>query len=274
MKNIHKVYRKWLFPKIRNTRGAVRFLNFIEDRLASSLPQVSEEEAESIFCEDWDNLIILDGCRHDIYQEFSRSADFRISLGSNSSEYIKRTFSDRDAKNIVYITANPFFDEAEFESLTGKKPEETFHTVYKTYETDWDFKEGTVLAKNVSRDALNAEKLFPDKKKIIHFMQPHYPFIGSHITKAGIRPDLDHEKEGSSAWEEAMKGNYEKEDLLNAYRLNLEYVLKEVEKLRADLSGKTIITADHGNFIGENNLYGHPPNNNAEAVRKVPWDVF
>gem|GEM_PF-6048099 len=33
------------------------------------------------------------------------------------------------------------------------------------------------------------------------------------------------------------------------------------------------MTSDHGNYTGENGIYGHPEGHSAEAVRKVPWDV-
>jgi glucan phosphoethanolaminetransferase (alkaline phosphatase superfamily) len=32
-----------------------------------------------------------------------------------------------------------------------------------------------------------------------------------------------------------------------------------------------LITADHGELLGENGLYGHPADSDAEKLRKVPW---
>jgi len=51
----------------------------------------------------------------------------------------------------------------------------------------------------------------------------------------------------------------------NAYRENLELVLNYVKQLVAEIpSGKIIITADHGEWLGEDGRYGH-------ALMEVPW---
>lgn len=61
---------------------------------------------------------------------------------------------------------------------------------------------------------------------------------------------------------------------MKAYEKNLEQVLEHVEELSNILEGKTVVTADHGDLLGENGLYGHPGNSNLKVLRKVPWDVI
>lgn len=273
LSKIFQFYCDKLYRKYHNRRGIWRGRQILRNILSFKLPQAQHKE--SIFEEEWDNLIILDACRYDVYQEIKADVDSRTSLGSKTSEFVKKTFSEGELSNIVYITGNPHFNRETFLELTGREVEETFHDVFHTYQTDWDNEENTVLPEKIVRDMETARKLFPDKKIIGHFMQPHYPFIGSNLTKEGIRPDLDSEKEGFNIWERAEMGDYDSEELREAYKNNLEIALDEVENLVEKLKGKTIITSDHGNLIGEEGIYGHPQlYSNPESLYKVPWDVY
>lgn len=53
---------------------------------------------------------------------------------------------------------------------------------------------------------------------------------------------------------------------------NLRYVMDEVAHLVNDLEDKEVIlTADHGESLGEGFIMGHPPGVRHSAVRDVPW---
>ena len=61
----------------------------------------------------------------------------------------------------------------------------------------------------------------------------------------------------------------------NAYKENLEVVLESVAELLEHISGRILITADHGEYLGENGRYGHgfkvprrPP------IVEVPWLII
>jgi glucan phosphoethanolaminetransferase (alkaline phosphatase superfamily) len=62
-----------------------------------------------------------------------------------------------------------------------------------------------------------------------------------------------------------------REKILEGYKSNLARVMEFVDMLGEELNGKTIVTADHGELLGENDLYGHPGHSNLEILRKVPW---
>lgn len=261
-----KAYYKWLKGKRgfwRLKRELTRFV--MRDR-------IEDFDRDPVTELEWDNLIILDAARHDLYEEVNGETDSRITLGSQSTEYIEKTFSEGDFPDIVYITANPFFNEKKFKEITGRKPEDVFHEVFHTYMEDWNEEENTVMPESLVRDAKTAEKLFPDKRKIIHFMQPHYPFIESDLSNKGLNPDIEAER-GLSLWQKAELGEYDKDELWNAYRQNLEYVMPYAKELADALQGKTVITADHGNLVGEKGMYGHPRGLKVKELRKVPWDV-
>jgi len=56
-----------------------------------------------------------------------------------------------------------------------------------------------------------------------------------------------------SVWMELMTGNSEmsKQEVWEAYIENLHVVLPHVEDLMTSLEGKTVVSSDHGNMVGE-----------------------
>ncbi len=270
---IYTQYCRKIYRNYKHRRGTWRIKHTLTQLLDRSLESY-EKTPKSVFGEDWDNLFILDAARHDLYEEVEGDTEKRTTLAGQSTEYIEKNFSEGDFSDIVYVTANPFFSESQFKELTGREPEDVFHQVFHTYKTDWSTVHNTVMPESLMRDARTAKKLFPDKKIVVHFMQPHYPFVNSKFTDEGIRPDLDHEKEGFSIWELAETGKYDREEIWEAYKENLELVLPKAKELAEELGGKTVITADHGNLVGEKVLYGHPRGVKAKQVREVPWHVI
>jgi len=67
------------------------------------------------------------------------------------------------------------------------------------------------------------------------------------------------------------------EEIWDAYNENLHVVLSHIENLLEELEGKTIVTSDHGNMIGERGdpvpirEYGHPRWTYTEELVTVPW---
>ncbi|PSH02158.1 MAG: hypothetical protein BRC26_01975 [Nanohaloarchaea archaeon QH_8_44_6] len=274
---IHRFYKKKVFPKISHIQGTYRLGVKLSKVAQIGMKKVEESETEGIFeAGEWDNLIILDACRHDLYEEVEGETDFRYTLGSSSSDYMARNFSEGTYDDVVYISANPHIHESQFKNLTGRRPKDVFHTIFHTYQTDWDDNKGTVMPEDIIEDALTAEKLFPDKKKIIHFMQPHHPFLSHEydVKTEGFPSDVTAGDAPENVWTHAERGKISSEEIWKGYRKNLEVVLESVEELQKGLGGKTVVTADHGNFVGENGLYAHPEGSKAKVLKKVPWDVI
>lgn len=268
----YSFYNQRIFSHIKNLRGAHFIRRNLKKLALDNVRSIPGSEREGILKEEWDYLVILDACRHDLFQEVVEESDFRYSLGSNSADFIKENFSEGDWSDVVYVTANPHFHEAHFGELTDRRAEEVFHEVFHTYETDWDEEERTIMPEDVVRDAKTAASLFPDIKLIVHFMQPHYPFLESGLEESGIR--MVDGKDGETIWGRAEKGQVEDERIWAAYKKNLEIVMEKVRDLQSGLDGKTVITADHGNLVGERGLYGHPGELGLEPLLKVPWHVL
>ncbi len=179
-----KLYMKKIYPFVKNKRGAYRVSVFLENMAKPSFSFKGTETSIKDFRASWDNLIILDACRQDTFEKVTGLDGSRISRGSATKEFIKENFSSGDFSDTIYVTGNPHFDSGKFEQYTGRKPENVFHQIFNTYNTDWDDEAGVVLPSAIRRDVETARKLYPNKKIIAHFMQPHTPFIQSDVEQS------------------------------------------------------------------------------------------
>jgi hypothetical protein len=223
----------------------------------------------------WDNLIILDAARPEITKEYNPfdkcEVEERISPGSFSLQFIEEQFLGREMHDTIYITANPHVHDIQ---------DRVFYKVLNLLKTEWNPEHKTVMPNDVVKEAVRVYEEFPDKRIIIHFMQPHYPFLGetgdkitSGIPKSDISDDSYHHPWFDQMWH----GTYDREVLLTAYRENHEIALEHAAKLVNVLNGRTVITSDHANLIGERGglvpmrLYGHPRYFYHPDLVTVPW---
>lgn len=93
-----------------------------------------------------------------------------------------------------------------------------------------------------------------------------------------ISPDeiaaYDLDRSSLQAPEKIEREGITPEQLAKAYRDNLRVVLREVRRLIEYLNEPVIITADHGEFLGEDGKYMHPATLSVGAhalLREVPW---
>jgi len=228
-----------------------------------------------IFTEDWDILAILDGCRYDTFKRYADlpgELEKRESRGSMTVEFLRGNVAGRDLTDTVYVTANGQFYNY-FEELDA-----TFHHVENVWRHDsaWDDDHHTVLPETLTTYAQRAAKRFPDKRLLVHYVQPHYPFIDGPI-------DIDDafDPETPDFWNQVMFGDsdYDSATLRQAYRANLKRALPHVRELLDSLDGRTVITSDHGNMLGSRSFpvphreWGHPPKLWISVLTDVPWLV-
>ncbi|RKY40302.1 MAG: hypothetical protein DRP76_02245 [Candidatus Omnitrophota bacterium] len=210
--------------------------------------------------EDWDNLIILDACRYDTFREVNwikGILEKKVSRGSHTWMFLRENFLGKYFPDTVYLSSNPFILEVK---------ECFYKTVYIAPDEELE-RYGTVLPQTVYKEAKRISCLYPDKRLIIHFLQPHDPFIGETKFDRGKNP----------FYMFAM-GKITKDFLMKAYKDNLKEVLVYVEKLLEDLKGKTVVTSDHGESFGGKvkffpvRIYGHSGPRIRELI-EVPWLV-
>lgn len=236
--------------------------------------RVRGQEGVNVMQQDWDNLIILDGCRYDTFEDLSTiSGELTsvVSRGSSTPEFIHRTFrtSTERHDDTVYVSANPQFDR--------HSVQESFHTYIPAWESEWDDELNTVPPEALADKAAEVAEEFPEKRVVAHFIQPHYPFIGPtgqqirHRTVHGGGVVDDPSEVERSVWERLEDGDLSKEVVQKAYRENLELTLPHVRQLIEQLGGKTVLTSDHGNSFGRYGVYGHPSKYFLKDLVEVPW---
>lgn len=239
---------------------------------------------DDFMAEDWDILILLDACREDIYSEltpYNSQVGTRVSPGSASHEFIKHTFLNRTLHDTVYVTPNPYVS-----MLEGDE----FHAVHDCRDA-WDEDLETVPPETMADRCREVASKYPNKRLILHFMQPHIPYLGQ--TARAIRNAFDFggwnpdHHEGSetrvetrpSIWDLALEEKIEWAEVRTAYAETLDMALGAVSQLVTDLEGRVVISADHGDLLGERLLpfgpreWAHPEGFHVRPLRVVPWQV-
>lgn len=244
-----------------------------------------------LMAEDWDNCYVLDACRYDMFVElhpFEGDLDYRISQASSTMGFLEANFGEATHHDTVYVTANPMHAVDEWCDVDL---ETVFHAVVDVWKEEWDADLGTVPPERMATGVRDAAETFPNKRLLAHFVQPHHPFIGptgKSMTDRGIigrqkalHPSGDSDPaEARKIWERLRRGDVSKRRVWKAYKENLELTFPHIESLLEDVSGRTVITSDHGNLVGEflwpfpKREYGHPIGLAAPQLLKVPWLVI
>jgi len=217
--------------------------------------------------EDWDYLIILDACRYDVFRDVNTiqgTLTKRYSAGTSTSEWVKENFSG-PYYDVVYISANPFLSDYLFEKWLGRP--NPFFLFENVWMYGWDDELRAVHPREVNRVALRLLERYGDKRMIIHYLQPHYPYI-SEVTNRRIR-----EAEDLIELVNLLRsGKVDAEDLKKVYVENLKLVLKYVGELVEVLpQSKIVLSADHGECFGEYGIYSHPSQLYIKQLMEVPW---
>lgn len=227
--------------------------------------------------ESWDNMILLDACRFDMFEdlvadELPGTLEQRTSRGSATVEYLYGNFHGRSLDDTVYATANP---QLHYNSDNLKAE---FHAIENIWLSEgWDHDSGTVLPETVTRVAKETAERYPDKRLIVHYLQPHFPFLTRELGPG----EGKFNEENRHIWINMITGRIDvrPDEVVEAYYENLELLVPHLEELLDSLVGRTVITSDHGNALGERarpipvKLWGHPRRIYVPELVEVPWQV-
>ena len=248
-------------------------------------------QGESVLERDWDNLLLYDACRYD---EFLRVCPFptdaverRVTLGSRTSQFLRRTFDGRTCHDVVYVTAN-----AQTLRYDQERKDDPFHAIVSVVE-EWDEETQTVPPGAVYEAALRAEEEYPSKRLVVHFLQPHAPFLGPTAegsrertgrTVKGLDPgreytDIETQDIETTSYTDILRYDPELtvEDIRQAYRETLALATKYVVGLAGRLEGKTVVSSDHGELLGDRvhplgcRRWEHPGNVRSSELCTCPW---
>lgn len=254
---------------------------------------------ENIYESDWDLAIVLDACRVDALREVSDEYEFvdhvdrRLSVGSTSKEWMVNTFTPHyrsEIEKTVYTCGNAWnqqlFD-GDIDWGSWSSTEETWldgsHVAKSLICRDVVGRKAFRELEDVSRfeyrypgvhvpparavtdSALDARRGNPPDRHVVHYMQPHAPFV------AGIEQGREFEEYEINPYA-SLRSGVPRSTVWSAYLDNLRHVLDEVELLVNNTTAdQVVITADHGDLFGELGFYGHPAGNLHPDLRLVPW---
>lgn len=270
-------------------------------RLGNEEESLGKKQRELIHKKNWDVLVVLDACRYDVFERvYGKYLEGNLkrirSSGGATVEWLENTFGENHY-DFDYYSANPHINSKPNEHNWG------FEKVYDGWLEAWSASYGTVLPRDMTEYVLdNAQG---SRKKIVHYMQPHVPFIGlgkvegyfkgrekimgnmrfkrirSYVGEiaerllGSDRIDRIREKLGLRVNPYDVikeKCNHNDDVIKEKYKENLELALKSISHLVSKLGGKKVVTSDHGELLGEDGRYGHFEENHP-VLRQVPWLV-
>ena len=254
----------------------------------------------NIYEQDWDVLVLLDTCRVDAMREVADEYDYIEdvdeiwSVGSTSKEWVEQTFTKNYAADIAdtaYITGNPFSntllderDRMEYGSTHGTWIEKTewvsqlikdsvvdgeslghLEPLWGVTGPDAPFQKSQ-HPKALTEHTIQASRKTNFERIVSHYMQPHSPYFSSSTEYNEL---AEYEKHPFRALKQG--GSEASEKVWNAYLDNLRYALDSIEVLIENVDGKVVLTADHGELLGDHRMYYHMPGNPHPKLKKVPW---
>jgi hypothetical protein len=266
-----------------------------------SMRLVSRQFGTNIFEKDWDVLLIFDAASFEmmrgIYDEYDFIEDYGSmwSRGSSSPEWAQNTFieDEPDLDDVHYVSANTLtslvtsgIHEKEIYRTDdiGAEPwmiehyknegESIFESSHPVWLNQYGEKDSAELffidPDIVTSEALDVMDEY-DGNFIIHYMQPHEPFVRAEDPRYDMWPyDKDYSMFNMD--------NKDYESLIKAYRDNHTYILEKIENFLVNIDDEleVCITADHANMYGRvfdvPYAFGHPQyiwfN---RTIRKVPY---
>lgn len=239
------------------------------------------EQFDLIHAMDWQTLIILDACRFDCFEaqygEYLKGKLTRVrSAGLETKQWLRFTW--KDWYELVYISANPYINSVGY-AVRGWKAIDHFREIVDVWNFGYDEDIGWIPPRAVNKAVLDRAG---DDRMVVHYVQPHGPYIGrtgvfTRTSKFKLRdemlglPDLPAKRKGGNS-PVARTREDKNRAIVAAYRETLDLVLERVSEIIPILEGKTIVSSDHGEIMGECGRYGgHMKAWEIPGLREVPW---
>jgi len=214
-------------------------------------------------------LIVLDACRYDYMKQWADENEYdlnvqKIKSGVPNTHTWIRTRWDGEY-DLVYVSSIPYVANQNVEGPNGGtryNGSEHFSKVVEGWRHYWD-DELRCLTPSACVDATKDNM---DDRMVVHFGQPHMPHIGDP-------PMINKEIKSDNLSQVGSSGEFSDEYIHKSYYGNLKKAMEEGVKQLVSLEGdndkRVVITADHGESLGEDGNYGH--NNHSDEVEYVPW---
>lgn len=226
-------------------------------------------DGEDFLDKDWDNLILLDACRYD---KFAKLCDLpgdlsaATSLASSSDEFVRTNFAGKELYDTVILTANSWYYKFDVDAHRLIDFRDEYPNVWPTPDKFTQF-----VTEHIEE--------FNDKRIVIHYMTPHSPYLG-RVGRRYLHRDTVSSARDIRYVIEDSEYDATVDHLEQAYEENIEIALDEVRKLFNVLEGKTVVTADHGEMLGERQYpfpmrgYQHHHGIYVDELTEVPWLTY
>jgi len=257
---------------------------------------------KDIMKEQWDVLIVLDACRYDVFKEvypyfFIGNLGKYRSVATDTRGWFLKTFHCF-YHDVIYISGNPWCNNKGLSSFADVfDGREFFNKVIDVWDWGWDNNINTVPPDAINESFLEWYNMYPNKRYILHYMQPHPPYVGiTKNSKDGVSKKtitatsvianrLYHFYKsyfpmipfwylckliginigvGELYFKEGWKG------IREVYTRNLVYALSSIAELIKETDLHYVITSDHGERLGEWGRYGHGGIRD-RIVTEIPW---
>jgi hypothetical protein len=225
---------------------------------------------------DWDLLVVLDACRYDVLADLADVAvvDRAISPVCVTQRFVEEVNAAGLFEDAGYVSANPATRNLDVDGLEH----------VPLYDTAWDDQLSTVRPSAVYDRAV--DRVRDGAQVVAHTMQPHYPHIcqvgdevrsvpgGLHPNTIGATMDETPAQNIPYAF---FTGQFDADRAMQSYRRCTAFAWQRAAERAVELSkdGYTVvITADHGELLGEWGLAGHPWRVRVRPLVEVPWVVI
>lgn len=232
------------------------------------------EQKEMLIESDWNVLIVLDACRSDSYHRRDHSSQAKRSMAWCTYLWVQRLARLLDGQEVLYVTANPVVDRE-----LNKLDASSFHLI-SVWDFDWGrcgpHKMPTVHPRSVNDAVLSyVDAHGQPERMVVHYIQPHMPYIGRDALPYADWGRCDAEmaydlRKVAHPRQAVKRGEVSREQVRAAYEGNVDLVVPYAHALRDSLAGIVVITADHGELLGERGKYGHSSGPCPELLN-VPW---
>lgn len=221
-------------------------------------------QKERIDEEEWDTLVVFDACRWDALNELlDRNVEkLRTPTTSSTAGWMKHIWNRKKWNNVSYISTNPMTDWVQSEKSEADGYYFDLESKFKNYVRAWEESERyrpnapTKIAKQYT------------PPRIIHYMQPHTPYLGRITLDIVNRDKIYGNIHSKHELELAEDGHISPELIRSAYFENLKLAWRYAKDFRTT-NGKVVYTADHGEVLGPDR-FTHGSAQHSQG-RVVPW---
>ncbi len=216
---------------------------------------------------DWDVLTILDALRYDVAETVIEKDVKKAESPVSCTDYWLWEFVEEvNLDDVVFVSGNPRLKKNGIEGVFRED----------VWEWGWEEVDGvpTCPPWKVNEGFRKAyERFGPDFRYVLWYVQPHFPYIGD--IKLGVDIcDIPEEEEMTSSDEvtsplREWANLFGSDTVRKAYESNAELVWNYFKKLNKE--GKWVVTSDHGELLGEHDVWGHYCDKDFQQLREVPW---